>query len=178
MDTSFIIFPLLTPFHNFDEQNMLKHLQQMVLIINILWVSTTWPRLQWQSWIIYHTVTQFTQDVDRKAFKFTPYWSCLSHHHFYGFLSRDILPHSGATWKISYEICTWFCGGLFCYYYRLWFRSTYFTFSPQDYHQWQCWTRNTSCVAIWLDLRDHLVYVPSQWEMTLQCNVVSHWLGT
>ena len=27
-------------------------------------------------------------------------------------------------------------------------------------------------------LRDHSVYVPSQWETTLQCNVVSHWLGT
>ena len=26
--------------------------------------------------------------------------------------------------------------------------------------------------------RDHFVYVPSQWEMTLQFNVVSHWLGT
>ena len=24
---------------------------------------------------------------------------------------------------------------------------------------------------------DHFVYVPSQWETTLQCNVVSHWLG-
>ena len=25
--------------------------------------------------------------------------------------------------------------------------------------------------------RDHFVYAPSQWEMTLQCNVTSHWLG-
>ena len=25
--------------------------------------------------------------------------------------------------------------------------------------------------------RDHFVYAPSQWEMTLQWNVVSHWLG-
>ena len=25
--------------------------------------------------------------------------------------------------------------------------------------------------------RDHFVYVPSQWEMTLQCNIISHWLG-
>ena len=25
--------------------------------------------------------------------------------------------------------------------------------------------------------RDHFVYTPSQWETTLQCNVVSHWLG-
>ena len=24
---------------------------------------------------------------------------------------------------------------------------------------------------------NHFVYVPSQWEMTLHCNVVSHWLG-
>ena len=26
-------------------------------------------------------------------------------------------------------------------------------------------------------LRDHFVYAPSQWETTLQCNVVFHWLG-
>ena len=25
--------------------------------------------------------------------------------------------------------------------------------------------------------RNHFVYAPSQWETTLQCNVVSHWLG-
>ena len=25
--------------------------------------------------------------------------------------------------------------------------------------------------------RDHFVYAPNQWETTLQCNVVSHWLG-
>ena len=25
---------------------------------------------------------------------------------------------------------------------------------------------------------DHFVYVPSQWETTLQCNVISHWLST
>ena len=25
--------------------------------------------------------------------------------------------------------------------------------------------------------RDHFVYVPSKWEKTLQCNVVSHWLA-
>ena len=29
-------------------------------------------------------------------------------------------------------------------------------------------------IVIW----DLSVYVPSQWETTLQCNVVSHWLGT
>ena len=27
-------------------------------------------------------------------------------------------------------------------------------------------------------IRDHLVYAHSQWEVTLQCNVASHWLGT
>ena len=26
--------------------------------------------------------------------------------------------------------------------------------------------------------RDHFVYVHSQWEMMLQCNIISHWLGT
>ena len=25
--------------------------------------------------------------------------------------------------------------------------------------------------------RDHFVYVPSQWKMVLQCNIISHWLG-
>ena len=28
------------------------------------------------------------------------------------------------------------------------------------------------------DSRDHFVYVSSQWERTLPCNIVSHWLGT
>ena len=31
-------------------------------------------------------------------------------------------------------------------------------------------------VSTWLS-REHFVYVPSQWEKTLHCNVVSHWLG-
>ena len=26
-------------------------------------------------------------------------------------------------------------------------------------------------------IRDHFLYAPSQWETTLQCNVVSYWLG-
>ena len=26
--------------------------------------------------------------------------------------------------------------------------------------------------------RDHFVYVLSQWETTLHCNIISHWLGT
>ena len=26
--------------------------------------------------------------------------------------------------------------------------------------------------------RDHPVYLPSQWEMALQCNAISHWLRT
>ena len=30
----------------------------------------------------------------------------------------------------------------------------------------------------WWSLRDHFVYVLSQWDTTLQCNVVSHWLDT
>ena len=29
-----------------------------------------------------------------------------------------------------------------------------------------------------LALRDHFVYVPSQWGTRLQCNIISHWLGT
>ena len=34
------------------------------------------------------------------------------------------------------------------------------------------WWRN-----IQTTYRDHFVYAPNQWETTLQCNVVSHWLG-
>ena len=32
--------------------------------------------------------------------------------------------------------------------------------------------------GMYCTLRDHFVYAPSQWEATLHCNVVSHWLGT
>ena len=36
-------------------------------------------------------------------------------------------------------------------------------------------------VCLWChrhdDYRDHSLYAPSQWEMTLHCNVISHWLG-
>ena len=35
-----------------------------------------------------------------------------------------------------------------------------------------------TCVAIWMSCyRNHFVLAPSQWEMTLRCNVVSHWLS-
>ena len=66
-----------------------------------------------------------------------------------------------------------------------------FTLIFQGYTQmgnlscWNWWPviyRNT-CTGIskctdklWTS-RDHFVYAPSQWETTLQCNVVSHWLG-
>ena len=33
------------------------------------------------------------------------------------------------------------------------------------------------CLTI-IALRDHFVYAPSQWEMTLQYNIISHWLDT
>ena len=33
------------------------------------------------------------------------------------------------------------------------------------------------CLSLLNSFRDHFVYVPSQWEMTLQCNVVSYRLG-
>ena len=37
---------------------------------------------------------------------------------------------------------------------------------------------NTTSWTSWMVYdRDHFVYAPSQWETTLQCNVVSHWLG-
>ena len=34
------------------------------------------------------------------------------------------------------------------------------------------------CFATYEICRDHFVYAPSQWEIMLHCNVVSHWLGT
>ena len=33
------------------------------------------------------------------------------------------------------------------------------------------------CTVCNILYRDHFMYAPSQWETTLQCNVVSHWLG-
>ena len=37
-------------------------------------------------------------------------------------------------------------------------------------------------VSVFIDMqllscRDHFVYAPSHWEMALQCNAISHWLG-
>ena len=31
-------------------------------------------------------------------------------------------------------------------------------------------------IDIFSQYRDHFLYAPSQWEATLQCNIVSHWL--
>ena len=39
---------------------------------------------------------------------------------------------------------------------------------PGNRHPSNCWG---------YVIRDNFVYAPSQWETTLQCNVVSHWLG-
>ena len=53
--------------------------------------------------------------------------------------------------------------------------------------EWLLLWKLRSNVQVWLDLfhvficrivTDHVVYVPSQWETMLHCNVVSHWLGT
>ena len=44
--------------------------------------------------------------------------------------------------------------------------------TPPINHRWQPW--------YWYinhNYRDPFVHAPSQWETTLQCNVVSHWLG-
>ena len=52
-----------------------------------------------------------------------------------------------------------------------------------------CWTRkwwgqNLDILVenIWLicagETRDHFVNAPSQWETTLQCHIISHWLST
>ena len=50
-------------------------------------------------------------------------------------------------------------------------------------HNWhlpccQCMETCSHVCSIQNDTRDHFVYVTSQWEMTLHCNVISHWLGT
>ena len=36
----------------------------------------------------------------------------------------------------------------------------------------------SSLIGYDLDLRDNFVYAPGQWETTLHCNAVSHWLGS
>ena len=57
---------------------------------------------------------------------------------------------------------------------RTWNRSTLDVrqIHPEGIHSTVCYN---TCI-LHLD-RDHFVYAPSQWETTLQCNVVSHWLG-
>ena len=42
---------------------------------------------------------------------------------------------------------------------------------------WQQHPPITRIPASCLSYKDHYVNAPSQWETTLQCNVVSHWLG-
>ena len=32
-------------------------------------------------------------------------------------------------------------------------------------------------MIMWCTSKDHFVYAPSQWEATLQCNIIPHWLG-
>ena len=39
------------------------------------------------------------------------------------------------------------------------------------------WTTLTGIYWAYTVIRDHFVYVLSQWETTLQCDIVSHWLG-
>ena len=36
---------------------------------------------------------------------------------------------------------------------------------------------STLRAPLWWESSGHFVNAPSQWEMTLQCNVISHWLG-
>ena len=43
-----------------------------------------------------------------------------------------------------------------------------------DSYRWLFWI---SLYSNWPPLMDHSGYGPSQWETTLQCNVVSHWLS-
>ena len=47
----------------------------------------------------------------------------------------------------------------------------------------QCWPRSLTIIPCPLPhnlsmCRDHFVYAPRQWETKLQCNIISHWLGT
>ena len=41
------------------------------------------------------------------------------------------------------------------------------------------YSSSTKCSIIWFTIqsRDLLVHVSSQWEMTFNCNVITHWLG-
>ena len=46
-------------------------------------------------------------------------------------------------------------------------------------HQYaQCWALVLYMIDWAENCRDHFLYAPSQWETRLQCNVISHWLGT
>ena len=57
-----------------------------------------------------------------------------------------------------------------------WFRMSDNGFIVTGRHQ--AFTCTNVDQNLWWHIRDHFVYVPSQWEMTLQCNVISHWLVT
>ena len=39
------------------------------------------------------------------------------------------------------------------------------------------WIQNLKVIDCWFHTRDQSRYAPSQWETSLQCNDVSHWLG-
>ena len=47
---------------------------------------------------------------------------------------------------------------------------------PISKFKWQM--SEITCGPLGSVSKDHFVYAPSQWETTLQCNVVSHWLDT
>ena len=51
--------------------------------------------------------------------------------------------------------------------------------------RWICYTQEHYKISldfefdrvVHVNIRDHFVYMPNQWEPTLHCNVISHWLG-
>ena len=50
-------------------------------------------------------------------------------------------------------------------------------FAKMVHHRWVACVSFSRCVKFPC-YRDHFVNAPTQWETTLQCNVVSHWPGT
>ena len=65
----------------------------------------------------------------------------------------------------SYSVCIWW---------NIMFISTW---SLRTFY-WKCTLYLKSPLHLGhLLYRDNFVYAPSQWEMTLDCNVFSHWLG-
>ena len=79
-------------------------------------------------------------------------------------------------WCMAFQLCRKFLMSFYCS------RSSRLVNSSgglHDHHEMTSWQVQQKAISGMLvsKLWDHFVYAPSQWEMTLQCIVVSHWLG-